>query len=818
MLAEDAKSAGTTPAVRSTPIPASTSFGDLLKRHRLGSGVSQELLAERAHISTSAIGALERGARRAPYRETVALLASALALGEGDRAEFELAAERGRGHQTRARAGGPARHNLPERPTSFVGRDEEILAIEALVGAHRLVTVTGSGGVGKTRTALEVARNLLADGWEELWFVDLSHTGPGVFVAGAVAAVLDVPLAESGDPATSLAIGLRTRRLLLVLDNCEHVIKEAADVAASILRVCPGVIILATSRERLAIEGESVYRLPSLPVASALALFLDRAMAVESRLVLTSERLDTATEICRQLEGIPLAIELAATRLPTLGFGALKNRLRERLALAGSARDLPQRQRTMLATIAWSYDLLGPSERTLLRRLAIFRGGLTLDAAESVCADDEIPSLGIADLLSLLVDKSLLTVTLAGEKPRYAMLESVRAFASDELSAAGEFERTARAHAEWMASIADRASELYYKVSRKILLSSFGAELDNARDAIERTLESDSDADALLAGRIVGGLRGLWTYTARRAECAHWAEAALKRVDAAQHPWIAVGLLSAQIQSIDRTRVLAIAERALPIFERVGDRCGLVALHNCIAVECGMRGAFVEAERSIAQAFVVADAEGVQRSRQYADLFQTRCLIRARAGRFDEARADSTNATKLREAIGAEDREVRFLWEGFFAFVDGDFHRSAELLEASAEHAQLQSTSPAGSLGDLSSARIALGEIAAAESAGRGALERARYEQWTIAWKAIGHLAAVAALRERPLVAAKLMGFADAWGERNVRIRSYLELASYDVLVRSLRDQLSNEEMVRLAEEGVRLDYEAAVDMALTSW
>jgi predicted ATPase/DNA-binding XRE family transcriptional regulator len=807
MLTEDAKNGGAT----------LTPFGDLLKRHRLASGVSQELLAERAQLSSSAIGALERGARRAPYRETVALLASALSLCENDRVEFELAADRARGHHMRGRADGSPRHNLSERPTSFVGRDEEIEAIEALVGAHRLVTVTGSGGVGKTRTAVEVARSLLADGSEDIWFVDLSHVGPGVFVAGAVAAVLDVPLGETGDPATSLAIGLRTRRLLLVLDNCEHVIKDAAAVAASILRACPGVTILATSCERLAIEGESVYRLPSLPVTSALALFLDRAMAVESRLVLTAERLDAAGEICRQLEGIPLAIELAATRLPTLGFGALKNRLHERLVLAGGARDLPQRQRTMLATIAWSYDLLSPPERTLFRRLAIFRGGLTLDAAESVCAGDEIPSHCIAELLSLLVDKSLLTVTLAGEKPRYAMLESVRAFASNELNAAGEFVQAARAHAEWMASVADRASELYYKVSRKILLANFGAEIDNARDAIERTLESNRDEDALLAGRIVGGLRGLWTYTARRAECARWAESALKRVDATMHPWIAVGLLSAQIQSIDRTQVFAIAERALPIFERVGDRCGLVALHNCIAVEYGMRGAFEEAERSIAQAFALADEERVQRSPQYADLLQTRCMIRARAGRFDEARVDSTNATRLREAIGAEDLEVRFLWEGFFAFVDGDFRRSAELLEASAEHAQLQSTSPAGSLCDLTCARIALGEVAAAESAGRGALARARYEQLGIAWKAMGHLAAVAALCARPLVAAKLMGFTDAWGERNLRIRSYLELASYDVLVRALGHQLSDEELKRLAEEGVRLDYEAAVDLALSS-
>ena len=803
------------------------SFSELLRRHRIASGVSQEALAERARISASAIGALERGARRAPYRETVTLLADALGLSAVERGALEDAAERGRGRS--GGAGPESRHNLQARLTSFVGRDDEIAAIKALLARHRLVTVTGSGGIGKTRAAMEAAQQRLDEEQDEVWFVDLSPVTDGAFVAGAIASVLEVPLAQVADPLPSLAAVLKTRKLLLILDNCEHVVQDAAAAATSILRTCPGIVILATSRERLAIDGESVYRLPSLMVPAespttieeaceyaALRLFIERATAVDAHLTLNAERLGTVDDICRRLEGIPLAIELAASRLPALGLVALNNRIRDHFELTSGARDLPHRQRTMLATIAWSYDLLSENEQTLLRRLSVFSGGATLEAAEKVCTDDMIGAGDVAELLSLLVDKSLLNIAFFDELGRYVMLESVRTFASRKLADTGEFTRVARAHAAWIASLADRADSTYPRVPRNSWLREFEPELDNARSALDWTLNTRTDPDALLAARIVGGLRGLWMSTERRVECRRWAQAALDRVDAEQAPLVTARVMRAHIQSIDGSAVLDAASRAIPLFESIGDRRGLISLQAHVAWEHGLRGAFTSADDSIARAFQLAGEEGLRHSRQYGRLLHARCLIRALAGRLEEARSDAAAAARLRNDLGEVDPILDLYWEAFFAFSDGEAERSAELLEAGIEHARASSKNPAGQMSELAAVRIVLGELGEAKSAARDALELARFEQLDSVWRAIQHLAAIAALDGHPIRAARLLGFVDAWREEKGGFRGYYERASYDILMGSLREQLAAEKIAGLAAEGMLLDFERAVDEALS--
>src|SRR3984957_4513979 len=239
-------------------------FGTLLRQYRLASGVTQERLAEQARISVAAVGSLERGIRRAPHRDTVALLAEALSLSGLEKAGFETAAEHARARRARADATAPADGNLPTRLTTFVGRDNEIVEIEALLKLHRLVTITGSGGVGKTRVAVEVSRRLQSDEQREIRFVDLSAVSDGAFVAGTIATTLGVGLGQADNPLPSLAAQLKARRLLLVLDNCEHVIEDSAAATSAILRACPDVVILATSRDRLSVEAECAYRLPSL--------------------------------------------------------------------------------------------------------------------------------------------------------------------------------------------------------------------------------------------------------------------------------------------------------------------------------------------------------------------------------------------------------------------------------------------------------------------------------------------------------------------------------------------------------------------------
>lgn len=803
------------------------SFGELLKRHRIASGLSQESLAERAGVSASAISALERGARRAPYRDNVILLADALGLSPSERGVFDAAAERARGRQPRAPVDEDPLHNLPARTTSFIGRESEIAELRTLLASSRLVTVTGSGGVGKTRTAVELGRQLFYDRQEEIWFVDLSPIVNGTFVASAIAAVLRVSLAQAADAAPSLAAGLRTRKALIILDNCEHVIGGAAAATSAILRKCPGITIVATSRERLAIEGERVYRLPSLAVPTlntetlgngcsfaSFQLFMQRARAVDSHLALTADSSITVAEICRQLEGIPLAIELAATRLPGLGFRALRKQLKQHFQISTPSRDLPQRQKTMLATIAWSYDLLDDQERALLRRLAVFNGGATLSAIEEVCGGNGLITSMIPELLSLLIDKSLLTITIVNEQSRYAMLESVRAFASDKLTEADEAPQMAKAHLEWLAILAEHGEEQYAHGSFTRWHRDFGAEIDNVRAGLEWSLRSGIDPDGVLAGQIIGGLRGLWISMERRGECRRWAEVALQRLDVDRHPRIGARLLRAQAQSCFGSAVIASAERAIPLFELIGERRAVISLHANNAWEYSLMGAFEQAEVSTGRAFAIAVEERAEHSRQFMHLLQIRCAVRARSGRLDDARSDFAEASRMRRILGEQDAKTELYWEAFFAFSEGDFSRSAELFEASAKHALEESISPAEALCELAAVRLLLNDLDAAELAAKEALRLARFEH-LIGWRAIGHLAGIAAVRGHPVIAARLIGFVNAWCERNDLVRGATDRGSYSVLMSSLREQLTEGEIESFSSDGMLLDVERAIDESL---
>jgi predicted ATPase/DNA-binding XRE family transcriptional regulator len=807
-------------------------FGELLKQGRLARGLSQETLAERARISASAIGALERGARRAPYRDTVALLAAALELADVDRAELEAAAERARGRQSRTDAEAPGPHTLPTRLTSFLGRDSEMADIEALLESHRLVTITGSGGIGKTRMAVEVAQRLLSDQQNEAWFVDFSPIDEGALVAGTIAATLNIPLTQGADSAGFLATKLKARELLLILDNCEHVIEDAALMAGLILRSCPGIRMIATSRERLAIDGERAYRLPSLPVPennpqsvaeacsyASFRLFMERATAIEPNLIFDAARLRASAEICRQLEGIPLALELAASRLSTLGMTALTRGLKEHFVLTNVARDVPQRQRTMNATVAWSYDLLSEPECLLFRRLAIFRGGMTLEAAETVCADGQLPAGAIPDTMSLLVEKSLLSARMGDQHGRYYTLESVRAFALKKLGEADEVAPMARALLHWLSAVADRGHDRYSKVSARLWQAEFGAELDNIRPAIDWAISSDSEDDALAGARIVGGLRGLWTSTNRHSECRRWTTALVDRVDQQKFPVIASRLLAAHIQVIHGAAVVTIAEQAIPVFERAGDRLSLISLHAHIAWIQGIRSEFDEAEKAIARAFALAESEGIHHSRRYINLLEMRAAIRARARRTNDARKDLAEAVLLRRVVGEQDViNLNLEWNAYIEFLDGNLAKSAELHEAAVDYYRNHwnhSDNPPDMLNALAGVRLALGDLHRAESAVRESLELAAFEPH-IVWLAIWHLAPIAALRGHHRAAARLFGFAMAAGERerSKPLEDAIQRSSYDILMTSLREQLPPTAIAALQSQGAELDLEHALEEA----
>ncbi len=440
-------------------------FGVMLRRYRKSAGLSQETLAERVGISTESIGALERGVRRAPHRDTVALLCVALELNEAERPEFEDAAARGRARTGLKGGSGRAvsERRLPLQTTSLIGRARDVEAIAALFEHARLVTVTGPGGVGKTRVALEVASRSLR-GERPLYFVDLGALSDGSHVPVAIATMIRSDF--GGRPATleELVAELARTPAILFLDNCEHVVADTAHVVSTILRSCADISFLATSRERLAVGGEVVYRLPNLDTPrelpanlqdarryAAVELFIERAASFDRAFVPSDASVDDLVDVCRRLDGIPLAIELAAARIATLGLHDLRERLRDGLELTGGARNLPARQQAIAATIAWSYDLLEQREQMLLQNLSVFPGDFTLAAARLVSMPELSPQ-ETTDAIGALVDKSLLNAAFDKGVARYSLLGSVRAYAAERAKIAGRFDPIARRYDEFLAT------------------------------------------------------------------------------------------------------------------------------------------------------------------------------------------------------------------------------------------------------------------------------------------------------------------------------------------------------------------------------
>jgi predicted ATPase/DNA-binding XRE family transcriptional regulator len=790
-----------------------TRFGELLRHYRSAGGLSQEYLAERARLSREAVSALERGARRAPYRVTVTLLADALGLSTEQRAELELAAAHGRARSTSSSpAPGQPLHNLPQQLTSFIGRERELGDLASLLAKHRLVTVTGSGGIGKTRLALEVATQLLPSRGDEIWFIDLSSLRDGTLVASKIAGTMKTSFDASAEPALAVAQTLRGRKVLLVVDNCEHLITGVAAVARAILQSCDTVTILATSRERIGIVGEATYRVAPLPESTAASLFIERAILVEPRFALTPKRGEIVADICRHLDGVPLAIELAAARLSAFGLSGLRERLGE------------TRQRTMRATIEWSYNLLSEPERVLLRRVAIFSGGLTLEAAEAVCAGETLAAAAVPDVLSLLVDKSLINAVFEEEEARYVLLESVRAFALERLEAAGETTLVSRRHARWAADFADLAEVAFQKMSRTAWLAQCLPEFDNMRTVIEWALRSDAEDDAVIAGRIAGGLRALWYFSGNYYESGRWVDASLERIDEGRYPSVVARLLRAQLLRADGFVPPALIERAAALHERLGDRLGIANLHTGVATNFSARGRFEEAEEALAHALEALTGADLRRGTPYADFLNVRAFNHVRSDRPEEARIDIDELAALGETSGDE----TFLLyasrlRGLYAYCAGDIPRGIQIAEETL--ARIASRSAFSGLEDnircdLGCYKLVHGDVDGAESAGKQSLSHGRGDRREFdssGPRTTELLAAVAAIRARPRDAALLTGFVDASYWSKGIARGPLDRQIYEILLASLREQLSQDQIDAFAAEGATLGAEAAAELALTA-
>ncbi|NIH87123.1 BTAD domain-containing putative transcriptional regulator [Amycolatopsis granulosa] len=418
-----------------------------------------------------------------------------------------LRGELGRREETR-------KTNLRAELTSYVGKDGDVAAVRELVSEHRLTTLIGPGGSGKTRLATETARTALGDLPDGAWFVELAPLGTDGDVAQAVLAALglrDALLADAPDaePIDRVVAALRDRAMLLILDNCEHVIESAAKFADRVLGECRRLRVLTTSREPLGITGEALWPVAplSLPAedagpaeiasSSAVRLLRDRAAAVRQDLTTDAAALPAMARVCRALDGMPLAIELAAARLRTMSLEQLANRLDDRFRLlTGGSRTALPRHRTLRAVIDWSWDLLSDAERVVLRRLSVFAGGASLDAAERVCSGDGVPEWQVLELLTALSEKSLV-VTAGDRAPRYRMLGTVKEYAADRLGEAGEAELARRAHLAYFTELAETAEPHLRRAEQLEWLAVLEAEHDNLAAAMRGALAAGEAAGAM---------------------------------------------------------------------------------------------------------------------------------------------------------------------------------------------------------------------------------------------------------------------------------------------------------------------------------
>ena len=671
-------------------------FGHLLRRYRQAAALSQKALAERASLSVQAIGQLERGDRRAPRLETVHLLAVALHLDSAARATLLVAARPDTSISAPAVSSAPDSElptALPVPLAPLIGREREAAAVARMLLREevRLLTLTGPGGVGKTHLALQVAATLRPAFPAGVVFVNLAPLRDPDLVLSTIAQALGVAEAGSQPLRARLVASLAPKQLLLLLDNYEHVV-VAAPVVADLLAYCEHVRVLATSRVPLHVRGEHQVEVPPLAIpdlarlpgpalltrVAAVALFVARAREVQADFAVDTTNSAAVAEICVRLDGLPLAIELAAARIKLFPPPALLRRLSHRLGLlVGGARDLPERQRTLRATIDWSHGLLRADERAMFARLSVFMGGGTLEAIEAICNPR-----GTLDTLAgveALVDHSLLRRIDVETEGRFGMVETIQEYAAEQLEARGEGEDLRRAHARYYLELAETAKPRLIGPGQATWLARLEGEIDNLRAALGWLLDRGEIEKEL---HLAETLLGFWHARSHFSEGRRWLEAGLAHKERISIGMRMMALHAAAMMAMvqgDQVCTITLLEELLPLTRVHGDPLQTgraLTLQGMTAVQ---RGAHVEAARYLTESLSIARAQGSRFDLAMA--LYDMGLAKNEAGCYAEA------STLVEEAHGMFDELGHTFWRmnavgtlGYIRMLEANHERAHALL------------------------------------------------------------------------------------------------------------------------------------------
>ena len=619
-------------------------------------------------------------------------------------------------------------HNLPMQLTSFVGRQAEMRSLRDALATNRLVTLTGAGGVGKTRLAVQVAEAVARDFADGVWYVDLAPVTVPEVVPLTVARALGLPDQPGRSTMDTLLRFIRDRRMLVVLDNCEHLLDASAQVVVALLGAASSLKVLATSREPLLVTGEATRQVPSLSLSDeAIELFTDRARLAQADFTLTDDNAAAVAEICRRLDGMPLAIELAAARVRTLSLADIVESLHDRFRLlTGGSRTAVRRQQTLRASVDWSHALLTDAERILFRRLAVFLGGFDLDAARAVAGADQLQRYQVLDQLTLLVDKSLVVAENTSGPTRYRLLETVRQYAQEKLGESGEADAVRSRHCDYytsMAGVLDSPARSDYEQR----LEQAELEMDNLRSAFGWSLEN-ADTEQALA--LASSLQSLWTGRGRLREGRAWFETAFanggsdrEKIPAAVYARALVvktrlDLWVGAIAGLDQ------AEEALAIAREVGDPALLARALTALGHAAGYGNSAEVAQPYFTEAIDLARALGD--SWTLSQILSFQAFVAIVGGDPVPARAAAEEGYQLANAIG-DHFNARQCRQGlaFALLIQGELAEAVAHFGAlSAETAYGDVMEP-GSLQGLCLALSYRGEVIAARAAAEAAVASA---------------------------------------------------------------------------------------------